>query len=833
MSTVFSCLVSEISHEKDFLKVTQDQLLPLLQKITADRSTSPRKATVLLLGTLIAKRVEVGSWFDPNSAAAHSILATSAPGGTSGAGTGTDLTVSKNNLLSPSPPIPPPSHDTVELDPEVSSHKAAALDTVLLSNLVVMLGDIDENVRASGIKHLKKISAAYSRKLSELPSNEEQLPFVRVFAPFILHNISGSILTSWTMESKTRQINALTALINAVRDLCEYTHLTMESEGCPTEGEAGSDKMDVDGEIECEDLGQRQRQRVTSELITSRLLPQTLDALATTARDEAVEIRNATEVCCSAIGVTVATAASVLSNDSDGSAYTDGVASILAYLVPRVKGVLNGLDTAYHRTSAMTLLTYIIQGIGNIETSPQSEKADLVIADLILREVSDSIADPCLYEFREVSLRESALLLSRSLYKVSPIFSRVCRENQPCQRNLFQSLVYLCGRCAYEDASIPRAAKREISQFAEYMAGTNPYASLEENLLNQLSTHFEAIINTITTASNTNDVATNKRKKIEPSVASKPCTEWTSDSAHRAAFEAIVRECPRAAWKQHATVIAEVIIPLVQPPANLVKGTPEEIAATYAAQRGDLSFEGTNEDGSVNTRLGMLALLETLLRTGSSDWECSTHIQACCDILIEKAFIPNLVWRAGRVEGVARKVTLTATYGLLKAGAIGPQALYKHAPHIVPLLASEIEDQDASARHLGCLCLTIIFERLKGGFGDQAVQDLYPRLLKRLDDSDDIIRMAVCDTFKSFMLCAPKEIYRGTMITYTLDQLFIHLDDPDPKIQKCIFDVLLHIAEHVDGALVLKKANANIQSHRTPVMCETVIRAVKKLTNVA
>jgi dynein assembly factor 5 len=305
--------------------------------------------------------------------------------------------------------------------------------------------------------------------------------------------------------------------------------------------------------------------------------------------------------------------------------------------------------------------------------------------------------------------------------------------------------------------------------------------------------------------------------------------QWTPENAHRAAFEALVRECPRASWQQHHIVIADVIIPLVQPPVALVKGSPEEIAATYAAQRGDLSYDGSNDNGAIDTRLGMLALLETLLRTGSSDWECGKYISACCDLLVEKAIIPNLVWRAGRVESVARKVTLTTCYGLLKAGAISPEALYRHAPHLVPLLASEIEDNDSSSRHLGCLCLNIIFERLKGGFGEQAVHDLYPRLLKRLDDSDDVIRMAICTTFKSFMTCAPKDAYRGTMIGYTLDQLFIHLDDSDPKIQKCVFDVITHIAEHVDPTLVLKKAHDNIQSHRTPVMCETIIRVVKQL----
>lgn len=811
----------------------------MLQKIIADRSTSPRKATVLLLGNLIKKRVEIGSWFQPDSAAARSILSTTAPG-TSLTSASSRETATPNSLLSPPLPPVPTGHDTVELDPEVSSHKAAAIDTVLLSHLVVMLGDQDESIRAAGIKHLKKISIAWSTKHDGVSGT---LPFVRAFAPFILHNISGSISSSWTMESKARQINALTALIVAVRDLCEYTHLSAEQDNSVVEeGGETETKMEVVDDTS-ELLRQSQRQRVTSELLTSRLLPQILDALATTARDESIEIRNATEACCVSIGYTVATAASAISTDAttgkliletkteteNGGAYTEGISALLSYLVPRVQGVLNGLDTAYHRTSALTLLTYIIQGIGSISSSPTTAQKDLFIVDLCVRDIAPSMADPCLYEFREIPLRESALLLTRFLYKGSALFTKVCQENVQYQCQLLQSIIYLCGRCAYEDTAIPRAAKRELAEFAEMMESKAKFSCTEEKVTNQLSLHFKSIVYTITSATNTN-TDTSKIVTVQPQQVSKPCATWTPDSAHRAAFEALVRECPRAAWQHHSVVLSEVIVPLVQPPKNLVKGSPEEIAATYAAQRGDLSFDGTNNDGSVDTRLGMLALLETLLRNGSSDWECGAHISACCDHIIEKALIPNLVWRAGRVEGVARKVTLTATYGLLKAGATGPQALYKHAPHIVPLLASEIEDQDASARHLGCLCLSIIFERLKGGFGEQAVLDLYPRLLKRLDDSDDVIRMAVCDTFKVFMLCAPKEVYGGTMLTYTLDQLFIHLDDPDPKIQKSIFDVLVHIAEHVDSKLVLKKANANIQSHRTPVMCETVISAVKKLS---
>ena len=44
-----------------------------------------------------------------------------------------------------------------------------------------------------------------------------------------------------------------------------------------------------------------------------------------------------------------------------------------------------------------------------------------------------------------------------------------------------------------------------------------------------------------------------------------------------------------------------------------------------------------------------------------------------------------------------------------------------------------------------------MFERLRGAFGDQAIHDLYPKLLKRLDDSSDAVRSAICSTLDMFM----------------------------------------------------------------------------------
>ncbi len=65
------------------------------------------------------------------------------------------------------------------------------------------------------------------------------------------------------------------------------------------------------------------------------------------------------------------------------------------------------------------------------------------------------------------------------------------------------------------------------------------------------------------------------------------------------------------------------------------------------------------------------------MRNGSLDWECGRAMAENCEKILEKGLVPNLVWRAGRVEGVTRKVTLTATHSLLKAGGIPPQVKLK------------------------------------------------------------------------------------------------------------------------------------------------------------
>ena len=69
-------------------------------------------------------------------------------------------------------------------------------------------------------------------------------------------------------------------------------------------------------------------------------------------------------------------------------------------------------------------------------------------------------------------------------------------------------------------------------------------------------------------------------------------------------------------------------------------------------------------------------------------------------------------------------------------------------------------------------------------------------------------------------------MYSGTTLDYTLDQLFIHLDDAIPAVQKAVLNVIL-VAGKIDPALTIKKALINRVSHRTSEYCDKVLYEIQ------
>lgn len=220
-------------------------------------------------------------------------------------------------------------------------------------------------------------------------------------------------------------------------------------------------------------------------------------------------------------------------------------------------------------------------------------------------------------------------------------------------------------------------------------------------------------------------------------------------------------------------------------------------------------------DQDADVRLAFLALLETMLGTDA----ISQAFKPYSVTLLQRGIIPNIVWHGGRVAATIRKVAVACAYTLLRQRIADQQCLFETAPQMLPVLKSSMDDCDAKTRQLVCLALQYLFVALPGCLGEDPVHQLYAEILKRLDDSKDTVRIAACEMFTTFLKAAPKEHFRGTIIDYTMDCLFVHLDDSEPDIQEAVFNVLKETVV-IDAPRLAKKAEENRTRHQSPRYCD-------------
>lgn len=544
------------------------------------------------------------------------------------------------------------------------------------------------------------------------------------------------------------------------------------------------------------------------------LLPACL-ALSTQIRDEEHEVRVSVESTCATIGQVVQ------------------ISVLLEILLPRVLGEVSGSDTAQHRTGMIRVLTHVWKGL----TSKFGHTEDLAIDSYVTHAetISQTLIHNSVLNYRDVMLREALLLSLRAMMEQS---ANIVKKSAVVQRNIALALVYLNSKCPHEQDTVPEVARKELIRLAGVCTSNNSIFTVDKKtqdvaIIKFLSPYFISLYAQILFPSSVNSSEMDQKllsqrilrdSYLPPWDNIKESEQFSAAAPSRVAFETLIRECPFQAWANW-----EIVIPIIkhftQPRKGPEEGSAEANMQQYAAVSGDES--STPNLGEIDIRLSFMALLEGMIRDASSNWECSAFISQASQLLIKEIVVPNLIWRVGRVEATIRKVALAVCYGILKAGAVQTETLFNIAMEIVPLLVGHLDDSEVTPRLMACLGLAVIFERLRGVFSDQAIREMYPKIIARLDDSSDDVRVAICTTLDKFLLCGvSKNCYTGTLIDYILDQLFIHLDDPNPNIQQAVFNTIV-TASNVDKGLVIKKAESNRLSHRSPVLCDKVIIEVQ------
>lgn len=263
---------------------------------------------------------------------------------------------------------------------------------------------------------------------------------------------------------------------------------------------------------------------------------------------------------------------------------------------------------------------------------------------------------------------------------------------------------------------------------------------------------------------------------------------------------------------------------------TLLRNSGPAVASHLTALSPVLARQASPEDASVPARIDVLGLVHFLVTEG--DAAVIEAIKEHSAALLEGILIPNCIWKPGQSNNKIRKGGMVCIHALLKQHLVSPAALNAAFSDLLPILKSCLDDSwSPDNRMIACLVLSCLLGDLQAEISSEQLREVYPEMLKRLDDSNDKIRTVVCEALSVFFKCLPPKWSRS-LYEYILRTLFVHLDDPNPEIQQGIYRVL-EAAVHQDYAAFAAEARTAVAKSAHPRMCEELLRLSESLQKAA
>jgi len=239
-----------------------------------------------------------------------------------------------------------------------------------------------------------------------------------------------------------------------------------------------------------------------------------------------------------------------------------------------------------------------------------------------------------------------------------------------------------------------------------------------------------------------------------------------------------------------------------------------------------LSRQASPEDASVPARIDILGLVHFLVT--QDEPAIAGTLREHAPLFLEGVLLPNCVWKAGQSNQKIRMAGMYCIHAMLQRKLLEPVALNSAFADLLPIVKSCLDDSwSPDTRMIACLVLTCMLSELQAELSSEQLREIYPDMLKRLDDSNDKIRAVVCEALCMFFKCLPPKWSRS-LYEYILRTLFVHLDDPNPEIQQGIYGVL-EAAVHQDYTTFAQEARTAIAKSSHPRTCEELLRLAESL----
>ncbi|XP_076458968.1 dynein axonemal assembly factor 5-like [Babylonia areolata] len=233
-------------------------------------------------------------------------------------------------------------------------------------------------------------------------------------------------------------------------------------------------------------------------------------------------------------------------------------------------------------------------------------------------------------------------------------------------------------------------------------------------------------------------------------------------------------------------------------------------------------------DKDPEMRLKFFALLSRLVMNAATTLDSKNRFGEFAQGFVKDIILPNCVWRAGRTAGAIRTTAVSCLWAMLQSGVLTKDKLEPVAEELITQITTTMDDDNKSTRLISCRVMTRTFDTMGQDLDQDRLHNLYPELLKRLDDSSDEIRVTVTQTLLAYFDCF-KDRYEVDLYRAHLEALYrgllVHLDDPEVKIQEAVLKVLERAAQ-LHPAMMLQEVEQVKHKHRSPDFCDRLTRTL-------
>ncbi|KAG7242901.1 hypothetical protein INR49_018156 [Caranx melampygus] len=236
-------------------------------------------------------------------------------------------------------------------------------------------------------------------------------------------------------------------------------------------------------------------------------------------------------------------------------------------------------------------------------------------------------------------------------------------------------------------------------------------------------------------------------------------------------------------------------------------------------------------DKDPEMRLSTFTMLAKLLLDAANTLDSQGHFREELEKFLCDVLLPNLVWHAGRIAAAVRTSALSCLLALLHGGAITPGQLLSLEEKLSPQVLSALEEDSQMGRLLACRSMSTILRLVGSSLHPEALNKIYPELLKRLDDSSEEVRGVALQALGLWLSNLSKDYnpeFCAPHLQHLFQQLLLHLDDPDASVQGQVLEVLKK-GSVVHPGLLKREVEAVRDKQRSPLYCDQLLQHISSL----